>query len=358
MDLAGGLLFRSPMMNMTSPQCLEVKSGTPQKAPTVLESWGPAPTDVCEAARRSENVFGRYILLKPLGRGGIGEIFLAWDPILTRHVAIKKLRRDIQRGDPAARRDARESLVHEARCAPSLRHPGIVPVLELGWVGENPFVSLEYIPGRALDERVMLAFAEGWPSLFHQVPDYTLRILEELARALHHAHTAARPIVHRDLKPGNIIVDPEGHPHLLDFGFAQVLDHCENDETQVCGTPNYMAPEQARGATKDVDTRTDIYGLGAIMYELLSGRPPLSGESLIVLFRAATEAREPLANVLRKIGEDPDYGAMRLPQVPGALIDLCMACLEKDKDRRPYSALAVATLIEEIRDCLPKAEAA
>jgi serine/threonine protein kinase len=346
------------MMNVISLRCQDAGGEAPAPVPVGPRGQEPLPAEVRAAARDADNLIGRYILLRPLGRGGVGEIFLAWDPLRSRQVAIKRLRRDVQKGDPATRRDARDSLVREAGCARFLRHPGIVPVLDLAWAGEDPFLSLEYIPGRALDERILLALLEGWPSLYHQSSHSALRILEELARAIHHAHTAGRPVVHRDLKPGNIIIDPDGRPHLLDFGFAQVLDPSAEELTQVCGTPSYMAPEQARGNSVDIDVRTDIYGLGAIMYELVAGRPPITGESLMVLFRAATEPREPLGDVLRRIGDNPDYQAKELQQVPQALVDLCMACLEKEKDRRPESALAVAGLIEEIRESLPTSRAA
>src|SRR5262245_12950961 len=204
-----------------------------------------------------------YEILGELGRGGMGVVYKARQQGLGRVVALKMILAGAHAGA-----QQRLRFRGEAEAAARLHHPNIVQVYEVGEQDGCPYFSLEYVDGRSLNE----ALAEGLPP-----PLEAAALVEQLARAADYAHR--RGIVHRDLKPDNVLLTQDGTPKISDFGLAKRLDE-EQGRTRtgdVLGTPSYMAPEQAAGKTREIGPGADIYSLGAILYEMLTGRPPFDG---------------------------------------------------------------------------------
>ncbi len=258
---------------------------------------------------------GRYELVEELGRGGMGVVWKAWDPQLRRHVALKRIRAE-DGGDP----EALERFVREARAAASLRHPHIVPVYDIGQQGDALFFVAELVEGVPLDQ---------WARRPHTALG-SAELVRLVAGALAHAH--AHGVVHRDVKPGNILVDAEGRPHLVDFGLARQLDGAARRLTGadvLMGTPQYMSPEQAIGGARDVGPASDQFSLGAVLYELLTGVPPFAGDTLRELIVAISD-RDPIPPTRRAPGVDRD------------LDTICLKALEKDPTRRYRDAGAFA----------------
>ncbi len=256
-----------------------------------------------------------YEVLDELGRGGMGVVYRAHSAGLGRPVALKMIRAGGRAGPEAVAR-----FRAEARAVARLRHPNIVRVHEVGEAGGHPFFVQELVEGGTLADRVRLAPLPARAAA---------RLVETLARAMHHAHEHG--IVHRDLKPQNVLVTAEGTPKIIDFGLAKQFD-AEADATPsgvILGTPGYMAPEQAAGRTGVVGPAADVYALGAILYELVTDRPP---------FRAET----PLDTVLLVLHEEPVPPRLLQPRVPRDLETICLRCLEKDPARRYASALDLA----------------
>jgi tetratricopeptide (TPR) repeat protein/predicted Ser/Thr protein kinase len=248
----------------------------------------------------------------PIGSGGMGEVFKAWDPDLQRHVALKYLKHD----DPVLV----ERLLREARAQARVDHPSVGKVYEVGEDDGRPFIAMEFVDGVPLDVAAAGLSVEQKVLLVKQVAD-----------AVQAAHTAG--LIHRDLKPANILVaDRDGRPHpfVLDFGIARLEEVAGLTMTgQVMGTPGYLSPEQARGEVATLDRRTDVFSLGVVLYELLGGARPFSGDSNVeILMRLIEDEPEPL----RKI----------VPRLPKDLETVVMTCLEKDPDRRYPSAKALA----------------
>ena len=256
--------------------------------------------------------FGPYELLEEIGRGGMGVIYKARQPGLDRIVALKML----LTGEFADAK-ARERLLREARIAARLTHPGIVTIHEVGEHQGRPYFAMEYVPGRNLAQHCrdgLLPVATA------------VRYTEQLARAVHYAHQHG--VIHRDLKPANILISPDDEPKLTDFGLTKSLvDPTQTIES--AGSPNFMAPEQADSTLGTTGTPTDIFGLGAILYYLLTGRPPAVGETL----------SETLRNVVT--GEPVAPRQLR-PALPRDLETITLKCLEKEPSRRYGSALEVA----------------
>jgi len=254
-----------------------------------------------------------YELLEELGHGGMGVVFKARQRGLNRLVAIKQLA-------PGAGAEARDRFKVEAEAVARLQHPNIVHIYEIGESAGVPYFSMEYVEGTNL-----AAHLSSTPL----APDAAVRLVEVLARAVHYAHE--RGIIHRDLKPSNVLLDKDGTPKVCDFGLAKRVDD-ESGRTQagqIFGTPSYMAPEQADGRSHDVGPRSDVYALGALLYEALTGRPPFKGTSVLdTLEQVCT--REPVAP--RDLQ----------PSVPRDLETICLKCLQKDPARRYASALALA----------------
>jgi serine/threonine protein kinase len=315
----------------------------------IVNSCLPVPPEVQEALRETTRRFGKYVILEPLGRGGIAEVSRAWDTYLHQYVALKRIKP--QPSETASGHHSRvASLLNEAHNAIRLRHPNIVSVYDIGRVGQVYYISMECLEGHTLYDEIRRHREQHKQSLWDADPERWLGVLYQVAHAVHYAHTRPIPTFHCDLKPGNIFIARDGRPYVLDFGLARQLGHFTDDVGMISGTPSYMSPEQAAGRNDEVDARTDVYGLGAVLYETLTGRPPFSGEMGKVILQTLRDRPVPPSAVVREriaAGE-------RARSIPSDLEALCLRCLEKERDRRPPSALAVA---QEIASILQKARA-
>ena len=259
--------------------------------------------------------FGDYELIEQIGRGGQGVVFRARQKSLNRTVALKI----IGLGQWATKAHLKRFRL-EAEAAARLEHPGIVPIHEVGERDGSCYFSMKFVEGGQLD-----AIPKREPMPIRPA----VELIAKVARTVHYAHEHG--ILHRDIKPGNILLDAKGEPHLTDFGLARLVES-ESSVTQtldVLGTPSYMAPEQAVGNNTAVSSATDVYGLGAVLYQLLTGQPPFAGGTTYETIRLLldTEPRQPrLLN----------------PKIDRDLSTICLKCLEKDPKRRYSSALALA----------------
>ena len=243
---------------------------------------------------------GRFRIRRELGAGAFGKVYLAEDPQLDRDVAIKVAKMGLWPSDEDRRR-----FLREARAAAQLRHPHIVPVYEFGQVGDADYIAYQYVPGTTL--RHVLSRQKKMS--VQQAVDLTARIA-----GLHYAHT--KSIVHRDIKPENILMDEEGQPHVADFGCARREDSggLLTVEGQVMGTPAYMSPEQAAGQARLADGRTDVWSVGVMLDEMLTGRRPFQGTLTELL--VSIREREPKTNSTGGRGIAEGLGDY-LPEVPG-----------------------------------------
>jgi serine/threonine protein kinase/tetratricopeptide (TPR) repeat protein len=262
---------------------------------------------------------GDYELLEEIGRGGQGVVFRARQKSLNRTVALKV----ISLGQWASKAHLKR-FRREAEAAASLDHPGIVPIYEVGERDGSCYFSMKFVEGGHLDEVVRRV-----PRSIRQ----SVALIAQVARTVHYAHEHG--ILHRDIKPGNILLDVRGEPHLTDFGLARLVES-ESSVTQtldVLGTPSYMAPEQAVGNNAAVSNATDVYGLGAVLYQLLTGHPPFAGGTTYETI---------------KLLEDTEPRLPRLwnPKIDRDVSTICLKCLEKDPKRRYSSALALAEDLE------------
>ncbi|HYY12946.1 MAG TPA: serine/threonine-protein kinase, partial [Chthoniobacterales bacterium] len=263
--------------------------------------------------------FGDYELLEQIGRGGQGVVFRARQKSLNRIVALKV----IALGHWATASHLKRFRL-EAEAAASLDHPCIVPIYDIGEREGSCYFSMKLVQGGQLDEVVRRE-----PMSLRRAAE----LIAKLARTVHYAHE--RGILHRDIKPGNILLDGQGEPHLTDFGLARLVE-TESTVTrtmEVLGTPSYMAPEEAAGQTKNITAATDVYGLGAVFYELLTGHPPFAGGTTYQTIRMVLET-------------EPRKPRFWNPKVDVDLETICLKCLEKDSARRYPSALALAEDLE------------
>jgi len=270
--------------------------------PTPVEAE-PAPDATWE-----KKAVGRFRSLKFLGRGAFGSVYRAYDPQLNRLVALKFPRADLPSGSEQLRRFFRE-----ARAAARLHHPHIVTIHDIGRCGDTDFIVSEYVEGTTLRHRLR----EG--PLY--TPSEAAALIAKLAEALHYAHQQG--VIHRDVKPENGLLDARGEPLLADFGLARST----HDETLTAhegvrlGTPAYMSPEQCRGASHDADARSDLWSLGVMLFELLTGERPFTGSSAV--------------NTMLAILRDPPRPPRSLnPDIPADLEAVCLRCLAKDPGSR------------------------
>ncbi len=327
-ELAGELVAfleqQDRLLHACGPLRSVIKGKVGVSSPTPID--GPA----CRSAPYSDEpdhdtaspavqVFGDYELIGEPTHGGMSVVYRALQRSLNRPVALKMLR-----GGTLADRDDVRRFRLEAEAVANLDHPNIVPIYEVGEHDGRRYFAMKLIDGGSVAQRL----AEFRPN-----PRAAASLMATVARAVHHAHQ--RGILHRDLKPSNIVIDGEGQPHVTDFGLAKRVEG-NSELTQsgaILGTPSYMAPEQASGNNKAITTATDVYGLGAILYALLTGKPPFRGITVLeTLEQVRQQPPEPPSGVGREVDRD--------------LETICLKCLEKEPERRYASALALAEDLE------------
>jgi serine/threonine protein kinase len=308
-----------PVPSTNDPHEQETVTAPPRPAHTsdlTLSASSLPPSGNGEPTQRE---FGDYDLLAEIARGGMGVVYRARQKGLNRVVALKMIL-----AGRLANQDDLQRFLTEAEAAARLQHPNIVAVHEVGQVEGQFFFSMEYIAGPSLTQRL----ADG------PLPGrVAARYVRRTARAVHYAHRQG--ILHRDLKPSNILLDADDEPHVTDFGLAKKLG-CDSGQTRsgaVMGTPSYMSPEQAAGRIKELGPACDVYGLGAVLYELITGRPP---------FRSDT----PLDTLMHVMDREPVPPRLLNPKVDRDLETICLKCLEKDPRHRYPSAEALADDLE------------
>src|SRR4026209_2889628 len=295
---------------------LRLLASEDEDAPTV------APKQQRTTSERLVEILGElgdYELLEEVGRGGQGVVFRARQKSLNRTVALKVISLGQWASTAHLKRFRRE-----AEAAASLDHPSIVPIYEVGEREGACYFSMKFVEGGQLDEVVRRA-----PISIRQAAE----LIAKVARTVHYAHQHG--ILHRDIKPGNILLDAKGEPHLTDFGLARLVE-TESSMTRtldVLGTPSYMAPEQATGNNAAVSSVTDVYGLGAVLYQLLTGQPPFAGGATYETIKLLLDT-------------EPKQPRLLNPKIDRDLSTICLKCLEKDPQRRYSSALALAEDLE------------
>ncbi len=263
--------------------------------------------------------FGQYELLEEIGRGGMGVVYKARQKDLERIVALKM----VLATHLASAEHVRRFQV-EAKAAARLRHPHIVHIHEVGQIHGQHYFTMEYVEGESLAQRL----ARGTLDL-----PTAVQLLAGVARAVEHLHR--QEIVHRDLKPSNILLDAEGRPYVTDFGLAKVFAPGSQATTTgvIAGTPSYMSPEQASGQSERIGPASDIYSLGAMLYELLTRQPPFKADN-------------PLDVVIQVLSSEPAAPRSLNPSVPRLLEMICRKCLSKSPEDRYASAGALADDLE------------
>ena len=310
------------------PTCL---AGFGKDSTTLADSprpeRAPAPLDPAleQAAADPTKHFGKYVLLQELGAGGMGVVFKAWQTDLRRIVALKFIRGVESQQD-------RERFFREAQLAATLSHPGIAPIYESGAHDGKHFFAMQYVEGRTFDH---VLGSRPKPALRDAVD-----LLARVAEAVGYAHEHG--IIHRDLKPSNVMVDPRGRAYVMDFGLAKSVRTGSSltGSGFAVGTPSYMSPEQARGRAALIGPCSDVYALGAILYEIAAGRPPFVGDDA--------------AQILMDVVHAEPVPPRRLdPAVPVELETIALKALEKDPARRYASAEDFAADLRRWRDGEP-----
>ncbi len=279
----------------------------PLKPSSVARTGSVQPVEAVRAAEDPGNVLGKFVRVERLGAGGMGEVWKAWDRDLRRWVALKLLK--------STSPDEVLRFQREAQAAGKLSHPNIAAIYEVGESGGRPYIAMQFVPGRTLRPAAHGDLAAG------------VRYVRDAAFAVHHAHQCG--IIHRDLKPQNIMVE-EGESRrvfVLDFGLAKetAIESSLSASGCVLGTPAYMPPEQAMGQLDRVDARSDVYSLGATLYEVLTGGPPFVEPALYALLQEV-------------VHDDPVAPSRRNRRVPAELETIVLKCMEKDPSRRYATA--------------------
>jgi hypothetical protein len=272
--------------------------------------------------------FDDFEILEEIGRGGMGVVYKAWQKSIPRHVALKVIRAGACPGP-----EQRTCFVAEVSALGRLQHPNIVRIYAVGEQDGRLFFSQELLE-ESLAQRL-----HGTPMPAREAAV----LLEVLALAAHHAHRHG--VIHCDLKPGNVLLREDGTPQIADFGLARLLESEAGlmRDGELAGTPSYMAPEQARGSTGEIGPATDVYALGAILYECLTGRPPFKGATV----------RDTLEQVLTL---DPVRPRLLNPRVPGGLEAICLRCLRKSPAQRHASGVELAAALRAELDRPNKAD--
>src|SRR3989454_165260 len=302
----------------------------PQERDDPRRPASPAPAttrdDVVPASKkkasRAANMLGQlgdYELLEEIGRGGQGVVYRARQKSLSRIVALKVISLGQWSSTPHLRRFRRD-----AEAAASLEHPQIVPIYEIGERDGSCYFSMKFVEGGRLDE-----IGKGELMSARRAAE----LLVKIARTVQFAHEHG--ILHRDIKPGNILVDKNGEPHLTDFGLARLIEQesTVTNSFDVLGTPSYMSPEQAAGHTKELTAAADVYSLGAVFYQMLTGEPPFAGGTTYETIRLVLET-------------EPRNPRTRSPKLDIDVATICLKCLEKNPANRYPTAKALAEDLE------------
>ncbi len=314
--LQDALQRQSKLLRLTCPACGSRCAANPQPGKVYVCPSCASPLsdstrmpavegnemeEVMRAAANPANVLGKYVLTSVLGKGSMGAVYKAWDRGLRRWVAVKVL---LATQDPQLVLRFR----HEAETAASIQHPNIVPIYDVGESDGRPYLVMKYVEGSTLKDMSL--------SL-----EQAIQVMNQAAQGVACAHV--HNVVHRDLKPGNIMIEGSGHVYVMDFGLAKDLYLASGLTAPgtIMGTPTYMAPEQAAGKVKQVNCASDVYALGAILYELVTGKPPFRGAKALDTIRMVIQDPLPLPSKLR-------------PGIPPALEAVLLKALRKDQAER------------------------
>ena len=319
-----------------APEGSSVRSGPTSLEDTILGGSDSESQPLTGEATKTPEQIGRYTIVGLLGRGGMGTVYVAFDQALKRELALKTIDARFQDSPTSKARFFRE-----AELLARLDHPNFVRIYDFGTLDDGTcYSALELVRGVTLGQRLR---ERPWQ------PTEVARLMATIARAVHYAHSVG--VVHRDMKPDNVILTEDGIPKVVDFGLAKLIEEPRDvvdDRTErgtswddgqtlqgtVLGTPSYMAPEQVVGDIARVGAATDVHALGAMLYELLTGRTPFKGEGSLsdLMARVMTDAPDPPSRWRRGVPRDLDA--------------ICLKCLEKDPERRYSTAAALADDLE------------
>jgi eukaryotic-like serine/threonine-protein kinase len=308
-----------------STDCISTEHSAPKSVTQMQEGRQPETRESAAGSSRPVRIAG-YDVFGELGRGGMGVVYRAHQLRLNRPCALKMILAGSHAGA-----DATARFLAEAEAIARLQHPHIVQIHHIGEADGSPFFELEYLSGGSLDQQL-----DGTP----WEPKRASRLVEQLARGIAEAHRSG--VVHRDLKPANVLLAADGTPKISDFGLAKTLGSKAGltHSQAIMGSPSYMAPEQAEGRTKAVGLAVDVYALGAILYELLTGRAPFRGASIF-------ETLEQVKSI------EPVPPSRLLPKLPRDIETICLKCLQKEPSRRYLAATDLAEDLRRFLDLRP-----